>query len=51
MTRYQLVQRLQNCWLTGWMWPLYIHERNHDIITLALWDPKPPGYVRFLCRH
>ena len=50
MTKYELIQRLQNSPLTGWIWNYWHNEKTGNIIMLVLWKNPGKGWSKMNLR-
>lgn len=50
MTRYQVIQRLQNSPLTGWLWRYWRHEETGCLTLLPLWHNPGKHWQRTTMR-
>ena len=39
--------RLQNSWLTGWLWQFWQHDETGRVVLLPLWTRPGPRWHRF----
>lgn len=46
MTKYQLIQRLQNSPLTRWMWKYWQHDGTGRICIFPFWKSPGKGWYR-----